>query len=1038
MRTSNATEQRACVHPQFADNEPGRHDKDDDAIHRLELAIEQAAHVLPAQGPITTFVHHNTLHAFEELPFVEAVEKAGQLFGCEPYWSEDRYRDALRTGRIRSADLEVMLQMELGEQANEAVVPGCTRCQLRLTILEHPLRTGPAAELLWYVAETDALRRMSKNVSAAARVQLIAETRRWAMRDLRNGNGRRSAPNDTTWADGLFDKCGRASFESWTEDEWEAFTLRTLWRVCCNGVAGVPRMDAPVPAPRRHRDLLLAACGIDADRFANDVLIRFTAAFLDQGLSHWSLPRREEGFFRAFVELYRTQAGAPASWQRELARELAALNDLRLSPLQSIRESLDQLGVPKSEWEGFLTSTFLVLRGWAGMTKQVEERRDRVVRPIPQGSITDFLAIRLVLDRVVLAHIAREAFGFAGPLRGLRNQLSARRAPEPATTTEQRAFSVFQLAQVLGWTPERLSQLDDTHWRNLVNEIEAFSPLQRRRVFHLAYEHRFYTRTLDAIAIHNREPREEPKSPSFQAMFCIDEREESLRRHVEEVASSAVTFSIAGFYFVDMYYKGLEDAHFVPLCPPVVRPKHWVVETVADDLAATHRLRAQTRQALGKASHQFHIGTRSFLLGALFSGALGVLASIPLIAGTLFPRIAARLRRVFGGMIRPPHRTRLDLEHSASTTTSDAQPGYTVESLTDIAERILRDTGLTSGFSRFVFTFGHGSTSVNNPHESAYNCGACGGGRGGASGRAAAQILNDPRVRQRLQSRGIVIPDDTVFIGGMHNTGNDQITFHDLDRLPDSHHVDFEMIWQLLETACERNAHERCRRFESASLGLSQSGARGHVEGRAEDLAQVRPELGHATNAICIVGRRTRTRGLFLDRRAFLNSYDPTQDDADATILLRILQAAIPVCAGISLEYYFSCVDCRGYGCGSKLPHNVASLLGVMEGAASDLRTGLPWQMVEIHEPVRILFVIETTPDKMLRIMERNEMIGRLVRNGWVQLALLDPDSSEIQSYKDGAFHAYVAEAEQLPCAATSVDWYRGWRDHLEFAQIGV
>ena len=112
---------------------------------------------------------------------------------------------------------------------------------------------------------------------------------------------------------------------------------------------------------------------------------------------------------------------------------------------------------------------------------------------------------------------------------------------------------------------------------------------------------------------------------------------------------------------------------------------------------------------------------------------------------------------------------------------------------------------------------------------------------------------------------------------------------------------------------------------------------------------------------ICIVGRRARTRGLFLDRRAFLSSYDPTQDDADHQILTQVLQAVFPVCSGISLEYYFSYVDNVGWGCGTKLPHNVAALLGVMEGASSDLRTGLPWQMVEIHEPVRILFIIETT-----------------------------------------------------------------------------
>src|SRR5437763_12110274 len=105
------------------------------------------------------------------------------------------------------------------------------------------------------------------------------------------------------------------------------------------------------------------------------------------------------------------------------------------------------------------------------------------------------------------------------------------------------------------------------------------------------------------------------------------------------------------------------------------------------------------------------------------------------------------------------------------------------------------------------------------------------------------------------------------------------------------------------------------------------------------------------------------------------------------------MAAVVPVCAGISLEYYFAFVDNDRYGCGTKLPHNIAGLLGVMDGAASDLRTGLPWQMVEIHEPVRLLFVIETWPETMLRLLERNPDIDRLVRNDWVRLAVLDPDS---------------------------------------------
>jgi uncharacterized protein YbcC (UPF0753/DUF2309 family) len=299
-----------------------------------------------------------------------------------------------------------------------------------------------------------------------------------------------------------------------------------------------------------------------------------------------------------------------------------------------------------------------------------------------------------------------------------------------------------------------------------------------------------------------------------------------------------------------------------------------------------------------------------------------------------------------------------------------------------------------------------------------------------------AQILNDPRVREGLARRHLVVPEDTVFVGGYHNTCDDSVIFFDLDRLPRSHRDEFAAARQAIEVTCDRNAHERCRRFMSAPLTLSFTAARQHVEERSEDLAQTRPELGHATNAITFVGRRQWTRGLYLDRRAFLTSYDPTQDDAESTILTRILQAVFPVCGGISLEYYFSHVDNIGFGAGNKLPHNLAGLVGVMDGAMSDLRTGLPWQMVEIHEPVRSVFVIETTPGAMLRIIERNEMIGGMCRNGWVQLAVLDPGSGTISVFQDGAFAPYEPQANVLPRAASSVDWYRGWRDHLEFAEI--
>ncbi len=154
------------------------------------------------------------------------------------------------------------------------------------------------------------------------------------------------------------------------------------------------------------------------------------------------------------------------------------------------------------------------------------------------------------------------------------------------------------------------------------------------------------------------------------------------------------------------------------------------------------------------------------------------------------------------------------------------------------------------------------------------------------------------------------------------------------------------------------------------------------------------------------------------------------------SLLERLLQAVIPVCAGINLEYYFSFVDPTGYGCGTKLPHNITSLLGVMDGTASDLRPGLPWQMVEIHEPMRLLFLVESTPAAMQRIIDGNPSISRLVQGGWVQLAVLNAETLQVHRFFQGEFLPYAPETAELPIVNSSLDWYRGRREHLGFCSI--
>lgn len=1020
----------------------------DAGLAKLQAAIDAAAALLPAQGPISAFVFLNSLQALEDMPFDDGLLHGSRLFGCEPYLPEDEYRRKLAEGRIAEGDLAGELIDELGPDGATPVVTTpqapVTRLRLRLAMLRYALRAGGAHELRWFVAETDALTKIRAEVPAEVRHQILEETRHWVLRGVYGTTPAGSiaaAERDDSSVQSLIGEqlaaLDRRSLDGWNDAVWERLALESLWRVCRQGVRGVT-FAAPVRNPPvRHRDALLTASGLDADALVSDVLIRFCMAFTDQGLARWTLPERDRGFFRSFCHYYGLGRGLLPRWLRRLPAELARLDATQAGALESIRESLVDLGVEEENWEDYLAATVLALRGWAGIIHQMEVRGDRVALPAPAGTLIEFLAVRLVLDRLALAHLAQDVPLLNRPLRDWLAPAAADDETGGPHCGEQRAFVLFQLAQLLGWSAPAMLGLSAADWTRLVCEVEAFSSTDRRRIFHRAFERRYRLQSLDALSRPAPAAVPRTEAPPFQAVFCIDAREESFRRHLEEVAPECQTFGAAGFFGVAMYFRGVGDAHFAALCPIVVRPKHWVTEEVVQEYAGLHRRRARWRQALGAATHQIHLDSRGIVGGTVLTAGLGVLASIPLVMRVLFPRLTARLRRSIGQFVDPPRQTRLRLERVAVEPGPEPeQNGFSVIEMADIGERMLRDIGLTSRFARLVFFFGHGSGCLNNPHKSAYDCGACSGSAGAPNARVLAAMLNDPRVRRILTERGLPVPGETVFVGGLHNTCEDTIAFFDLDRLPPSHFDEFERARLTFVETCDRNAHERCRRFESASLDLSPEAAHRHVKDRSQDLAQPRPEFGNATNALCVVGRRELTQGLYLDRRCFLHSYDPLQDDAECSVLGRILGAVVPVCSGINLQYFFSAVDSLGWGSGSKLPHNIASLLGVMDGAASDLRSGLPWQGVEIHEPMRLLFAIEATPEGMQRVMQRNLVVRRILANGWAQLALIDPATAVIRVYRNGRFEPHDCGIAGLPSARSSRDWYRGWRGNLGIATI--
>ena len=676
--------------------------------------------------------------------------------------------------------------------------------------------------------------------------------------------------------------------------------------------------------------------------FIIDEISRWCAAYFDEGQAVWRAPSRRLGLYAGWKAAMTYDRNAEAMGIQGFRATVAAAPD---DPEAAIAMVVEALGIPSRAGEDYLFRALFDVRGWAAYARQMAWTA--ALRGGEDSALVELLAVRVV-------------WGYA-LFRSQRNpalQQAWQEAMRAAALAPADAEEAAKPAIAAGLA--RLTALEAAYQGQLFSGLSRPPALRRDDV-----------------------------RPALQAAFCIDVRSEPYRRALEAVMPGAETLGFAGFFGFPIEYVPLGQARGGAQCPVLLAPKFVVREgvkgTSPDDehrLLDLRRLRRRVFKAwkafkLSAVSSFSFVETAGWLFGPKLVGdALGLTRPVahPRSDG-IAPDVVRRLA-----------------PHIAAETLDGRATGFDDEQRVDMAEAVLRAMSLTSGFARLVLLAGHGSTTVNNPHAAGLDCGACGGHTGEANARVAAAILNDAGVRRGLAHRGIELPADTLFVASLHDTTTDEVRLFDLGDAPPSHQGE---LADLRERLTQASRHARLQRVARLAVEPG-TDAHAAILARSRDWSQVRPEWGLAGCAAFVAGPREATRGLDLDGRVFLHTYD-SRDDAGFATLELIMTAPMVVASWINLQYYGSTVNHAAFGAGDKVLHNVVGTVGVLEGNAGDLKAGLPLQSVHdgrrfVHEPLRLTVVIAAPTEAIDAVVAKHAGVRELIDHGWLHLFARDDE----------------------------------------------
>lgn len=1065
--------------------------------HYLQQQIDALTTVLPIQAPLPDFVHFNPLMHYEHLPFATALKQVYQRTGALGYLSQNEYKRFYEQGRISDDDLQAVLSTEADLNANEALVDGWTVRELSQLMLLNPIKKLSYRQVRWKIEEEQALERFQAEVSEQSRQRLLkaaglaASQTQQALTDLWQATLHTlEVHEDFTHPEAVTYLSASNLSHLWQEIKESAHLDEADMeqQVQRAGHERLQRLIDQVGSVTTLRGFLKTLTGEDVLHELCPLLFRQLGQWLDLELS--GLTEKPASFLSYWKHLALNDHFPGFSELDPWHDYIISLDD---NPLVIIRTELMRIGIAREHWGAYLRSLALEIPGWSGMVNwraqhpNYAEQTNSIV-------MADYLAVRLVLEHLHCRKVTREHWNIEASLPELRgyfnhnlSELLVRfyawqaRLPEhlqmlasgvlggggdEVSRTEwhqlahmimtwklvagttlpvrmdmyQVVWRVFVLSQHLGLSAQQLSQITREQMGHVSLLMQSLDDPNRRGYLWLrAYERHYRLHVFNAL-MSPLQPNL-AKKPLAQILFCMDDREESMRRHLEEIEPRFVTIGVAGVFGLPNNWRSFNNAKTLKLAQPVVTAVHEFREVPDTDATAVaiesyrHKASCLERLKLFRSHTLRQAGLRTFLsLPFISSFALSELVGRGLAAGRYQQLLQGLKQRVFKPIQLRVQYTATEIN---ATSHESMQIGLSLEEKVEKIAVFIKAAGFTQNFARLVCLLAHRARHLNNPHLLAYGCGACSGRFGGPNARAFVGSINEPEVRAALAIKHqIQIPPECWFVAAEHDTTSDEISWFDTDLIPVSHQAEFAYLQVQLTQASQASAHERCRKFATAPLTLTPAQASQHVQTRAASPDQARAELGHQGCAVAFIAKRSMSQQRFWDRRSFLISYDYAQDPEGQLLEGQLLGNGV-VGVGIALDYYFSRIQNGYLGSGSKVLHNLVGNFGVMEGTASDLRTGLAQQMTELHEPMRLLVVVEALVETVSAIYQRQAYLRQLLDNEWLQLAVKDPKTNLLYEFIP---HKGLIKWESiplpLPVTRSSLDWYIGKRDYLPPARI--